>query len=116
MSVCSERGTISYDGVEMGQLDPHSLRRNIGTVLQDGKLFSGDILSNITITAPWLGMDEAWERGYRYAKEYYRANHSLLNYRTADGGTSEERVTAEDFLTYDEYIKYSEEVTGDAEA
>ncbi len=37
----------------------------------------------------------------------------VYNYRTADGGTAEERVTAEDFLTYDEYIKYSEEVTGD---
>lgn len=56
-----ERGTISYDGIEMGQLDLRSLRRNIGTVLQDGKLFSGDIYSNITITAPWLGVEEAWE-------------------------------------------------------
>ena len=45
----------------MDEIDLHSLRRNIGTVLQDGKLFSGDIYSNITITAPWLGMDEAWD-------------------------------------------------------
>ena len=56
-----QRGTISYDGYEMAQLDPGALRRKIGTVLQDGKLFSGDIYSNITITAPWLGMEEAWE-------------------------------------------------------
>jgi len=56
-----ERGTISYDGEPMNNLDLNSLRRCIGTVLQDGKLFSGDIYSNITITAPWLGMDEAWE-------------------------------------------------------
>ena len=56
-----QRGTISYDGTQMDQLDLHSLRRNIGTVLQDGKLFPGDILSNITITAPWLGEAEAWE-------------------------------------------------------
>ena len=56
-----DRGTISYDGNDMNQLDLYSLRRNIGTVLQDGKLFSGDIFSNITITAPWLGMDEAWD-------------------------------------------------------
>ena len=56
-----DRGTISFDGNDMKTVDPHSLRRNIGTVLQDGKLFSGDIYSNITITAPWLGMDEAWE-------------------------------------------------------
>ncbi len=56
-----DRGTISYDGLDMNQLDLYSLRRNIGTVLQDGKLFSGDIYSNITITAPYLGMDDAWE-------------------------------------------------------
>lgn len=56
-----DRGKISYDGIEMDQLDLHSLRRNIGTVLQDGKIFSGDILSNILITAPWLGEKEAWE-------------------------------------------------------
>ena len=56
-----ERGTISYDGNDLRSLDLYSLRRNIGTVLQDGRLFSGDIYSNITITAPWLGMDAAWE-------------------------------------------------------
>ena len=56
-----DRGTISYDGLDMNQLDLYSLRRNIGTVLQDGKLFPGDIYSNITITAPYLGMDDAWE-------------------------------------------------------
>ena len=56
-----DRGTISYDGNDMRILDLYSLRRNIGTVLQDGRLFSGDILSNITITAPWLGEDKAWE-------------------------------------------------------
>ena len=54
-------GTIAYDDNDLSQLDLHALRRNIGTVLQDGKLFAGDIFSNITITAPWLGMDAAWE-------------------------------------------------------
>lgn len=54
-------GTISYDGNDMRNLNLYSLRRRIGTVLQNGRLFSGDIYSNITITAPWLGMDEAWE-------------------------------------------------------
>ena len=56
-----QRGSISYDGNDMRKLDLYSLRRNIGTVLQDGRLFSGDILSNITISAPWLSEEEAWE-------------------------------------------------------
>jgi ABC-type bacteriocin/lantibiotic exporter with double-glycine peptidase domain len=29
--------------------------------MQNGKLFQGDIYSNITISAPWLTMEEAWE-------------------------------------------------------
>ena len=29
--------------------------------MQSGKLFAGDIFSNITISAPWLKMDDAWE-------------------------------------------------------
>ena len=29
--------------------------------MQDGKLFMGDVYSNIVITAPWLTLDDAWE-------------------------------------------------------
>ena len=29
--------------------------------MQNGKLFQGDIYSNIVISAPWLTMDSAWE-------------------------------------------------------
>lgn len=56
-----QKGAIYYDGKDLKQIDVKSLRRRIGTVMQDGKLFSGDIFSNITISAPWLTMDEAWE-------------------------------------------------------
>ena len=38
-----------------------SLRRKIGAVMQNGKLFTGDIFSNITISAPWLTLDDAWD-------------------------------------------------------
>ena len=37
-----------------------SLRRKIGSVMQNGQLFSGSIYSNITVTAPWLTVDDAW--------------------------------------------------------
>ncbi len=55
------RGAVYYDGKDLTTLDLKSLRRKIGVVLQDGKLFAGDIFSNITISAPWLTLDEAWE-------------------------------------------------------
>lgn len=42
-------------------MDLKSLRRGIGAVLQNSRLFSGDIYSNIVISAPWLNLEEAWE-------------------------------------------------------
>ncbi len=55
-----QKGAIYYDGRDMAGLDLKSLRRRMGVVMQDGKLFQGDIYSNITISAPWLTMDDAW--------------------------------------------------------
>ena len=56
-----QQGSITYDDIDLDRIDKRSLRRNIGIVLQDGKLFPGDIFANITISAPWLTMDDAWE-------------------------------------------------------
>ena len=56
-----EKGAIYYDGRDMEGLDLPSLRRKIGTVMQDAGLFQGDIFSNIVITAPELTLDDAWE-------------------------------------------------------
>ena len=43
------------------KVDMASLRKKIGVVLQDGKLFMGDIYSNIVISAPQLTVDDAWK-------------------------------------------------------
>ena len=56
-----EKGAIYYDRRDLAQLDPRSLRKHIGVVIQSGQLFQGDIFSNITISAPQLTLDEAWE-------------------------------------------------------
>jgi ABC-type bacteriocin/lantibiotic exporter with double-glycine peptidase domain len=56
-----QSGTVYYDNQDIEGLDLRSVRRRIGTVLQNGKLFSGDIYSNIVICAPWLTIDEAWK-------------------------------------------------------
>ncbi|MEA5019974.1 MAG: ATP-binding cassette domain-containing protein [Gordonibacter sp.] len=55
------RGAIYYDGVDINSLDLKSLRRNIGTVMQDGRLFNGDVFSNIVICAPEATLEDAWE-------------------------------------------------------
>ena len=57
----ADRGAIYYDNKDINSLDLKSLRRKIGSVMQNGKLFQGDIYSNITISAPWLSVDEAFE-------------------------------------------------------
>ena len=56
-----QKGNILFDKKDIVSIDPESLRRKIGVVMQDGKLFLGDIYSNIVITAPELTLDEAWE-------------------------------------------------------
>ena len=55
-----EKGVIYYDGKDISGLDISSLRRKIGTVMQDAGLFQGDIYSNIVISAPQLTLDDAW--------------------------------------------------------
>ena len=56
-----QKGAIYYDGRDMGTLDLKSLRKKIGVVTQNGKLFQGDIYSNIIISAPYLSVDDAWK-------------------------------------------------------
>ncbi|MGN1121974.1 MAG: ATP-binding cassette domain-containing protein, partial [Eubacteriales bacterium] len=56
-----QKGAIYYDGRDMQSLDPKSLRHNIGTVIQNGKLLQGSLFENISISAPELTLDEAWE-------------------------------------------------------
>ena len=56
-----EKGAVYYDGKDLEKLDLRSLRRRIGTVMQSGSLFQGDIYSNIVISDPRLSLEEAWE-------------------------------------------------------
>jgi ATP-binding cassette subfamily C protein len=55
-----EAGSIYYDGRELGGLDIRAVRRQIGVVLQSGRLMTGDIYTNIVGSAP-LPMEAAWE-------------------------------------------------------
>jgi NHLM bacteriocin system ABC transporter ATP-binding protein len=55
-----EAGSIYYDGRELGGLDVRAVRRQIGVVLQSGRLMTGDIYTNIVGSAP-LPMEAAWE-------------------------------------------------------
>ena len=53
-------GNIYFDDNNINDVDLISLRKNIGTVMQNGNLFHADILSNIIISAPNLKEEDAW--------------------------------------------------------
>jgi ATP-binding cassette subfamily C protein LapB len=49
-----DEGSILIDGIDITQLDPAELRRNINYVQQDVTLFSGDVRENIAYRAPFI--------------------------------------------------------------
>jgi NHLM bacteriocin system ABC transporter ATP-binding protein len=55
------KGAIYYDNVDLSRIDLRSLRRRIGVVIQNGRLFAGDIYANIAISNPALTLSEAWD-------------------------------------------------------
>jgi NHLM bacteriocin system ABC transporter ATP-binding protein len=55
-----ESGTIYYDGQDLAGLDTDAVRRQLGVVLQNGRLMSASILENIAGGGA-ITHDEAWE-------------------------------------------------------
>jgi NHLM bacteriocin system ABC transporter ATP-binding protein len=55
-----EAGAILFDGHDLSGLDVRAVRRQIGVVLQSGKVMSADIYTNIAGSSG-LSMDDAWE-------------------------------------------------------
>jgi NHLM bacteriocin system ABC transporter ATP-binding protein len=55
-----EEGSVYYDGQDLFGLDVGGVRRQLGVVLQAGKLMSGSIFDNLAGGAN-ITLDEAWE-------------------------------------------------------
>ena len=53
-------GAVYYDGQDLSELNVSSVRSQMGVVLQNGQLMSGDIFTNIVGTTS-LTMEDAWE-------------------------------------------------------
>lgn len=56
-----ESGTMYYDGQDLSTLDLRSVRNQIGVVLQNGRVMSGDISSNIIGASTHLTVQDAWD-------------------------------------------------------
>jgi subfamily B ATP-binding cassette protein HlyB/CyaB len=52
-----ESGRISVDGVDLALVDPASLRRQVGVVLQESVLFNRTLRENIALSDPGLSME-----------------------------------------------------------
>ncbi len=52
-------GRILVDGIDITLIDPASLRRQIGVVLQESQLFNGTIRENIALSDPGAPLDQA---------------------------------------------------------
>ena len=55
-----EDGTVYYDGQDLAGLDMQAVRRQLGVVLQSGRLLSASIFENIAAGAV-ITMDRAWD-------------------------------------------------------
>ena len=80
-------GRVCYDGLDLSDMDVQTLRRSIGVVLQETQLFQGDIFSNITISAPWLTEEDAWNaaRGAGIADDIQRLPMGMSTVVAAGG-------------------------------
>ncbi len=52
-----ERGRVLVDGVDLAQVDPAWLRRQVGVVLQENFLFNRSVRDNIALTDPGVSME-----------------------------------------------------------
>ena len=59
-------GAVYFDGHDLERVDLYALRRQLGVVLQDGAVMSGDIYSNIA-GANRVELDDAWEAAKKAA-------------------------------------------------
>lgn len=55
-----EAGRVYYNGQDLGKVDIRAVRKQLGVVLQNGQLMTGDIYSNIVGANPNLTIDDAW--------------------------------------------------------
>ena len=84
-----ETGQVFYNGQDLNNVDVRSIRRQLGVVLQNGKLMAGDIYSNIIGSNPGLTMSDAIEASrmaglYDDLKEMPMGMHTVIS---EGGGT-----------------------------
>lgn len=84
-----DEGSILIDGIDITQLDPAEVRRNINYVPQDVTLFSGDVRDNISYRAPYVE-DSIIIKAAKLAgvDDFIKQHPSGYSLKVNEGGTS----------------------------
>jgi len=84
-----DEGSILIDGIDITQLDPAEIRRNINYVPQDVTLFSGDVRDNIAYRAPYVEDSTIIHAAKLAGVDDFIKNHpSGYSLTVNEGGTS----------------------------
>ena len=96
-----DRGTITLDGVPLGDWDTQSLRENIGLVLQKNHIFSGTVEENIRYGRPDATQEEVFEaarKAYIYDQVAALPEGFQSNALNLSGGQQQRIAIARMFL------------------
>jgi ATP-binding cassette subfamily C protein LapB len=82
-------GSILIDGIDITQLDPAELRKNINYIPQEVVLFSGDVRENIAYKAPYID-DKTILKAAKIAgvDDFIKTHPSGYSLTVNEGGTS----------------------------
>ncbi|MBS0289855.1 MAG: type I secretion system permease/ATPase [Proteobacteria bacterium] len=72
-----QSGNIRIDGLDINQIDPIDIRRNMGYVPQDSTLFYGNVRDNIAIRAPWTSDQVIAQAAFLACVDTFVSRHPL---------------------------------------
>lgn len=113
-----DSGTITLDGVPLGEWDTQALRENIGLVLQKNHIFSGTIEENIRYGRPDASQEEVYEaarKAYIYDQVMALPEGFQGNALNLSGGQQQRIAIARMFLK-DPPIIFLDEPTASLDA
>lgn len=84
-----QKGEILIDGINIKDLKQNDIRKMVAVVMQDVFLFSGNILSNITLDSPEISEEKA-KKAARYvnAEEFIKKLPGGYNYEVKERGAT----------------------------
>ena len=81
------KGRVLVDGTDMTQIDPRDIRRNVGYLGQDVRLFAGSLRDNLNLTPLERDDDRLLEAlDFAGMGQFVRGHHKGLDLDIRDGG------------------------------